>query len=71
MAHTVGPTFPGIDIDSADTKPGGRSSPRIRTTFRIARVLADADQGLAHLCDISDDGVGLRLYMSVRLGTPS
>lgn len=64
MAHTADPT--GIDI--TDAKPDGRSSTRIRTTFRIARVLADADQGLAHLRDVSDDGVGLRLYMSVLLG---
>lgn len=49
-------------------QPDSRSSPRVQTTFRIARVLTDADVGLARLRDISDGGVGLELYMPVLLG---
>lgn len=69
-AYSADLTAPETDNDNdiADAKSNERSSLRIQTTFRIARVLADADEGLAHLRDISDDGLGLRLYMPVLLG---
>lgn len=58
---------PAADIH-ADASSGTRVSERVQTTFRIARVVAEADEGLARLRDISDHGAGLRLYMPVLLG---
>ena len=56
------------DAGPADAAIGARSSPRTQTTFRVARVVANGDEGLARLRDVSDHGVGLRLYMPVALG---
>lgn len=64
IAYAADPAVTGTTA----AKPDNRSSPRVQTTFRIARVLTGAHVGLARLRDISDGGVGLELYMPVLLG---
>ncbi|UZK67064.1 PilZ domain-containing protein [Sphingomonas sp. M1-B02] len=45
-----------------------RSSNRVQTVFRVARVVTNTDQGLARVQNISDEGVRLRVHLPVLLG---
>jgi hypothetical protein len=45
-----------------------RTSLRVQTIFRVARVIAKSDEGLARLQNISDHGVSLQLHIPVLLG---
>lgn len=45
-----------------------RSSPRIRTVYRTARVKGTNDEGLARVRNISDGGLKLDTVLPVRLG---
>ena len=45
-----------------------RGTARYRTVYRVVRVEAGDDKGLACIRDISDHGIGLELYMPVLLG---
>lgn len=55
---------PNSPIENGDR----RSSQRSRTVFRIAPIVANGDQGLAQLRNISDGGVKLRTALPLALG---
>jgi len=45
-----------------------RSAPRLRTVYRVARVTARGDQGLARVQNISDGGLMITTRMALRPG---
>ncbi len=47
-----------------------RNQQRLRTVYRVARVTAGGDQGLAKVRNLSDDGVMLSLSLPACPGTP-
>lgn len=47
-----------------------RSEQRLRTVYRVARVTAGGDQGLAKVRNLSDEGVMLSLSLPACRGTP-
>lgn len=48
--------------------PERRRGSRLRTVYRIARVLANGDQGLARVRNLSDEGIMLSLSLPICLG---
>jgi PilZ domain len=58
-----------LDIIVEGTAERRRAS-RVQTVFRVARVITGADEGLARLQNISDQGVSLQLHLPVLLGDP-
>ncbi len=50
--------------------PERRSRQRLRTVYRVARVTAGGDQGLAKVRNLSDEGVMLSLSLPACPGTP-
>lgn len=55
---------------SALVPPERRNRQRLRTVYRVARVTAGGDQGLAKVRNLSDEGVMLSLSLPVCPGTP-
>lgn len=50
------------------SQPGERrSDERVQSVFRVARIIADADQGLARIRNMSDHGARLRVQIPVAL----
>lgn len=45
-----------------------RRCDRLHHVCRVAHVVAANDEGLARVCNISDQGLGLEIYMPVHLG---
>jgi hypothetical protein len=50
--------------------PDRRHQQRLRTVYRVARVTAGGDQGLAKVRNLSDEGVMLSLSLPARPGNP-
>lgn len=50
-----------LDIMDAAQFPDRRSGDRVQTVFRVARIIAASDQGLARVKNISDHGARLRV----------
>lgn len=69
MPDTIGtPTF---DVPaSVLVPPERRTRQRLRTVYRVARVTAGGDQGLAKVRNLSDEGVMLSLSLPAWPGTP-
>ncbi|TPG14666.1 PilZ domain-containing protein [Sphingomonas koreensis] len=53
---------------AGDRAKDRRSSPRLQTVLRVARVMTGTDQGFARVQNISDVGIGLQLHLPVLLG---
>jgi hypothetical protein len=53
---------------AAPTVPERRRTPRLRTVFRVARITARGDQGLARVQNISDDGLMITSSLALCLG---
>lgn len=51
-------------VESADRRTSGR----VLTVYRIARIRTDQDEGLARIQNISDDGMKLQVHFPVHLG---
>lgn len=54
-----------LDATSASQPSERRSGDRVQTVFRVARIIAAADQGLARIRNISDHGARLRVQIPV------
>lgn len=65
-------TSPNHTTMSDAEQPGAeqerRSTDRVQTVLLVARVIAEHDQGLARLRNVSDRGMGLQLQIPVLLG---
>lgn len=58
--------LPGQDLSAA--QPDRRSGQRVRTIYRVAHLITAADNGLARVFNISDEGLGLRTPMPLSVG---
>lgn len=54
-----------FDATDASQTSERRSDERVQTVFRVARIIAAADQGLARIRNMSDHGVRLRVQIPV------
>lgn len=57
----------GSGRHDASIPPERRSDTRVQTVFRVARVIAAADEGLARVRNMSDQGARLRMLMPLAL----
>lgn len=58
------PSF-ALDATVAPQPPDRRSDNRVQTVFRVARIIAASDQGLARIRNLSDHGARLRVSIPV------
>lgn len=54
-----------LDASGASEPSERRSDDRVQTVFRVARIIAASDEGLARIRNMSDHGVRLRMQMPV------
>lgn len=55
------------DANTISQLPDRRSDIRVQTVFRVARVIAAADEGLARIRNVSDQGARLKILTSFSL----
>lgn len=64
IRHPDCATFGNLNIATGER----RSGQRLRTVYRVARVIARGDQGLARVHNISDEGLMLSISLDLYLG---